>query len=64
MASVVTVGELLYGYLTSAQLWKPATVASYRHVVSTLADDPLCRCRRCAPPILKPRATKRLPAAS
>ena len=26
-ASVVTVGELLEGYLGSAQLWKPATVA-------------------------------------
>ena len=45
MASVVTVGELLHGYLNSAQLWKPATVASHRHVVSTLTGDPLCRCR-------------------
>jgi len=44
-ASVVTVGELLEGYLGSAQLWKPATVASHHHVVSTLAGDPLCRCR-------------------
>ena len=44
-ASAVTVGELLEGYLGSAQLWKPATVASHRHVVSTLLDDPLCRCR-------------------
>ena len=44
-ASVVTVGELLEGYLASAQLWKPATVASHRHVVSTLRGDPLCRCR-------------------
>ena len=44
-ASVVTVGELLEGYLGSAQLWKPATVTSHRHVVSTLLDDPLCRCR-------------------
>jgi hypothetical protein len=25
MASAVTVGELLYGYLSSAQLWKPGT---------------------------------------
>jgi hypothetical protein len=44
-ASVVTVGELLAGYLGSAQLWKPATVTSHRHVVSTLLDDPLSRCR-------------------
>jgi hypothetical protein len=44
-ASVVTVGELLEGYLGSAQLWKPATVASHHHVVSTLAGAPLCRCR-------------------
>ena len=44
-APVVTVGELLDRYLGSAQLWKPATVASHRHVVSTLAGDPLCRCR-------------------
>jgi integrase len=44
-ASVVTVGELLDSYLGSAQLWKPATVASHRHVVSTLVGDPLCRCR-------------------
>jgi hypothetical protein len=42
---VVTVGELLEDYLGSAQLWKPATVASHRHVVSTLREDPLCRCR-------------------
>jgi site-specific recombinase XerC len=28
-------------------MWKPATVASHRHVVSTLVGDPLsvCRCR-------------------
>ncbi|HYB14613.1 MAG TPA: hypothetical protein VEF71_03980 [Streptosporangiaceae bacterium] len=38
-------GELLEGYLGSAQLWKPATVTSHRHVVSTLARDRLCRCR-------------------
>ncbi len=44
-ASVVTVGELLDSFLGSAQLWKPATVASHRHVVSTLVGDPLCRCR-------------------
>jgi integrase len=44
-ASAVTVGELLEGYLGSAQLWKPATVTSHQHVVSTLAGDPLCRCR-------------------
>jgi hypothetical protein len=44
-ASVVTVGELLEGYLGSAQLWKPATLVSHHHVVSTLAGDPLCRCR-------------------
>jgi integrase len=44
-ASAVTVGELLEGYLGSAQLWKPATAASHRHVVSTLLDDPLCSCR-------------------
>jgi Phage integrase family len=44
-ASAVTVGELLEGYLGSAQLWKPATAASHRHVVSTLLGDPLCRCR-------------------
>jgi len=44
-ASMVTVGELLEGYLGSAQLWKPATLASHRHVVSTLAGDSLCRCR-------------------
>ena len=44
-ASAVTMGELLQGYLGSTQLWKPATVASHHHVVSTLAGDPLCRCR-------------------
>jgi hypothetical protein len=44
-ASAVTVGELLEDYLGSAQLWKPATIASHRHVVSTLLGDPLCRCR-------------------
>ncbi|HYB17694.1 MAG TPA: hypothetical protein VEF71_19810 [Streptosporangiaceae bacterium] len=44
-ASAVTVGELLEGYLGSAQLWKPATITSHHHVVSTLAGDPLCRCR-------------------
>jgi integrase len=44
-ASAVTVGELLEGYLGSAQLWKPATVTSHHHMVSTLAGDPLCRCR-------------------
>jgi integrase len=44
-ASAVTVGELLEGYLGSAQLWKPATVASHHHVVSTLPGDPLCHCR-------------------
>jgi hypothetical protein len=43
-ASAVTVGELLESYLGSAQLWKPATVASHHRVVSTLAGDPLCRC--------------------
>ena len=45
-APVVTVGELLEGYLGSAQFWKPATVASHRHVVSTLLGDLLCGCRR------------------
>jgi integrase len=44
-ASVVTVGELLEGYLGSAHLWKPATAVSHRHVVSALLNDPLCRCR-------------------
>jgi hypothetical protein len=44
-ALAVTVGELLNGYLTSAQLWKPATIASHRQVVSTLVGDRLCRCR-------------------
>jgi len=44
-APVVTAGELLAGNLGSAQFWKPATVASHRHVVSTLLGDPLCRCR-------------------
>jgi integrase len=44
-APAVTVGELLHGYLNSAQLWKPATVASHRHVVATLAGDALCRSR-------------------
>jgi len=44
-ASVVTVGELLEGYLGSAQLWKPATITSHRHVVSALLNDPLCHCR-------------------
>ena len=29
-ASAVTVGELLEGYLGSAQLWKPATIVSHR----------------------------------
>ena len=45
-APAVTVGELLHGYLNSAQLWKPATAASHRHVVATLRDDPVCRCRQ------------------
>jgi hypothetical protein len=45
MASAVTVGELLEGYLGSAQLWKPATAVSHHHVVSALGGDPLCRCR-------------------
>jgi integrase len=44
-ASVVTVGKLLDSYVGSAQLWRSATVASHRHVVSTLRGDPLCRCR-------------------
>ena len=44
-ASVVSVGELLEGYLGSAQLWKPATAVSHRHVVSALLKDPLCHCR-------------------
>jgi hypothetical protein len=44
-ASSVTVGELLEGYLGSAQLWKPATVVSHRHVVSALLNDPLCHCQ-------------------
>jgi integrase len=44
-AAAVTVGELLEGYLGSAQLWKPATITSHRHVVSALLRDPLCRCR-------------------
>jgi Phage integrase family len=44
-ASVVTAGELLEGYLGSAQPWKPATITSHRHVVSALLNDPLCRCR-------------------
>jgi hypothetical protein len=35
-----TVGELLEAYLGSAQLWKPPTVVSHRHVVSNLAGDP------------------------
>jgi len=38
-------GELLEGYVGSAQLWKPATAASHRHVVSALPGDLLCRCR-------------------
>jgi hypothetical protein len=38
-ASAVTLGQLLQDYLDSDQLWKPATVASHRHVVSTLAGD-------------------------
>jgi len=45
IASAVTVGELLEGYLGSAQLWKPATITTHRHVVSALLGDPLCRCR-------------------
>ena len=48
-ASVVTVGELLEGYLGSAQLWKPATITSHRHVVSALLDDPLCHGRLKSP---------------
>ena len=44
-APTVTVGELLEGYVGSAQLWKPATAASHRHVVSALLGDLLCRCR-------------------
>jgi hypothetical protein len=44
-ASVVSVGELLEGYLGSDQFWRPATAASHRHVVSTLLGDPLCGCR-------------------
>jgi integrase len=43
-APAVTVGELLEGYLGSAQLWRPATAVSHRHVFSTLLGDPLCRC--------------------
>jgi hypothetical protein len=42
---VVTVGELLEGYLGSAQLWRPATAVSHRHVVSNLLGDPLRRSR-------------------
>lgn len=45
VSSVVTVGQLLEDYLGSAQLWRAATVASHHHIVSTLVDDPLCRCR-------------------
>ncbi|HYB16135.1 MAG TPA: hypothetical protein VEF71_11775 [Streptosporangiaceae bacterium] len=45
IASAVTVGELLEGYLDSAQLRKPATITTHRHVVSALLGDPLCRCR-------------------
>jgi hypothetical protein len=44
-ASAVTVGELLEGYLGSAQLWKPATAVSHRHVIWALLGDPLYRCR-------------------
>jgi integrase len=44
-APAMTVGELLESYLGSAQLWKPATAVSHRHVVSALLNDPLCRCR-------------------
>jgi integrase len=44
-ASAVTLRELLEGYMDSAQLWKPATVTSHRHVVSALLHDPLCHCR-------------------
>ena len=39
-AAAVTVGELLEDYLGSAQLWKPATLASHRHVISTLGYVP------------------------
>ena len=35
-ASAVTVGELLEGYLGSAQLWKPATAVSHRHGTGVL----------------------------
>jgi hypothetical protein len=44
-ASVVSVGELLEGYLGSDQFWRPATAASHRRVVSTLLGDPVCGCR-------------------
>jgi len=44
-AAAVTVGELLQGYMGSAQLWRPATITSHRHVVSALLNDPLCHCR-------------------
>ena len=37
------VTAVLEDYLGSAQLWKSATIASHRNVVSTLAGDPLCR---------------------
>jgi hypothetical protein len=45
----MTAGELLEGYLGSAQSRKPATAASHRHVVSTLLNDPLCRCGATSP---------------
>src|SRR5215472_7853672 len=33
------------GLSGQCQFWRPATVASHRHVVSTLLGDPLCGCR-------------------
>jgi site-specific recombinase XerC len=49
-------GELLEGYLGSARLWKPTTVTSHSHVVSTLLDDPLCRChlQSLTPAVIRP----------
>jgi hypothetical protein len=39
-------GELLESYLWSVQFVGAGTAVSHRHVVSTLLDDPLFRCRQ------------------
>jgi hypothetical protein len=44
-ASRLTVAELLERFFAAPHLWKPATVASHRHVVRALVEDSLGRRR-------------------